>query len=552
MLRSTTLRFSCGFIKHLQRTISSTPYPAVSSEKVPGEIQDVSNISSPDVEIPNQNVLAVKEKGNARSNLVKSAFATLQHNQSQSKIRNPLDDSIRVAKTPEELLSISQNSILSKRQAMKIVTILSEWSLNGKIGNLDFESDPRFVALCQLITKTSSRSQVAAKEGDLSVVLGVMGEDEATKMVKSINLPQMIKVLSSLAFKRRRSLPLLRALAFGIGSSPIKLDVKQSADILYAMACLNFPEEVLLEKVCHDLIETIPFCQKSAVIGSISTSIGLLRYKDIELLNCLCNWGLKNKSIGRLQDFVSLLLCLANVNYIPNREILEVIQSQVKEEEVPSACTWLDVVWALSVLHASSESHLSSVLRPKFIERLSTPGNSNIAWKRKLLNLNGLAKLTKGYKGPFLNPEEPFELPLKRSKDKQLLFSSLVDTLSNVLPSSNHFRTSVDTGMGFLLDAECAFDSKLNPVPLIDKKTGQPIAPSKVTKRIALLLFDYHECTRGNVNPCGSASFNAYLAELAGYKVISLLFKDYNTQTKLMDRAKQIEGLLKAAAVSSG
>lgn len=551
MLRSTTLRLSCGLIKQFQRTSSSTPNPALSSDKITEEIQEVANISSTTVESAAPSIQTKKEKGNIRSNLITNAFATLQHNQPQSKITNPLDENIKAAKTSEELLTLSQNSVLTKRQAMKIVTTLSEWSLNGKGGNSDFESDPRFISLCQMLTKSSGRLQETEKEGDLSVVLGIMGEDEATKMVKSITIPQMIRVLSSLAYKRRRSLPLLRALAFGIGSSSDKLDVKQSADILYAQACLNFPDEVLLEKVCSDLVETIPLCQKSAVIGSICTSIGLLRYKDVELLNSLCEWGLKNKSIGRLQDFVSLLLCLASVNHIPEGDILNVIQEIVTENDVPSASTWLDVVWALSVLQSSSESHISSVLKPKFVERLSTSGNLTTSWKKKLLNVNGIAKFTKGYKGPLLNTELDIEVPVKRSKDKQLIFSSVVDTLSNILPSPNHYRTTVETGMGFVIDAECVFDSKLNPVSLIDKKTGQPIVLNKSSKRIALIINDYHDCTRGSVEPCGAASFNKMLAELAGYKVISLLYKDYSPQTKLLDRAKHIEGLLKTAATDS-
>jgi hypothetical protein len=59
-----------------------------------------------------------------------------------------------------------------------------------------------------------------------------------------------------------------------------KLNVKECADMLYAMATLNFPDDLLLEKTCDDLRECVASNQKPAVIGSILTSLGLLRYKN--------------------------------------------------------------------------------------------------------------------------------------------------------------------------------------------------------------------------------------------------------------------------------
>lgn len=87
--------------------------------------------------------------------------------------------------------------------------------------------------------------------------------------------------MSTLAYKKRRSTPLLRSLAFNITRNMEQLDLKQSADLLYSMATLNFIDENLLQKICRDicaaLLESV---KSSAVIGSILTSLGHLRYKD--------------------------------------------------------------------------------------------------------------------------------------------------------------------------------------------------------------------------------------------------------------------------------
>lgn len=65
--------------------------------------------------------------------------------------------------------------------------------MNGK--SADIESDPRFVALCNMVSEPSQSSNTAAlKNGDLNVVLGIMSEDEAAKIINTLTLPQMIRV----------------------------------------------------------------------------------------------------------------------------------------------------------------------------------------------------------------------------------------------------------------------------------------------------------------------------------------------------------------------
>lgn len=78
---------------------------------------------------------------------------------------------------------------------------------------------------------------------------------------------------------------LLRSLSYNITKSMEKLDIKQSADLLYCMAVLNFPDINLLEKISADICAALNVdnFQKSAVIGSILTSVGLLRYKNTGL-----------------------------------------------------------------------------------------------------------------------------------------------------------------------------------------------------------------------------------------------------------------------------
>lgn len=113
------------------------------------------------------------------------------------------------------------------------------------------------------------------------MVMSVAGDDEAAKLLTTISLSQMIRVMSALAAKKRRSTPLLRSLAYNISSNSERLDLKQCADLLYAMAVLNFPDSVLIARVGmdiqHGLVENT---DKPAAVGSIVTSLGLLKFRN--------------------------------------------------------------------------------------------------------------------------------------------------------------------------------------------------------------------------------------------------------------------------------
>lgn len=80
--------------------------------------------------------------------------------------------------------------------SLKVVSILADWSANGKIKLMDFESDPRFLKLCKILTRGtfSLKNKNTSKSEDLNTILSITAEDEAAKLVAGITLPQMVKV----------------------------------------------------------------------------------------------------------------------------------------------------------------------------------------------------------------------------------------------------------------------------------------------------------------------------------------------------------------------
>ncbi|XP_073980650.1 FAST kinase domain-containing protein 4 isoform X2 [Rhodnius prolixus] len=565
MLRTSSIRSTFNTLKKIHRT-SSTATPAVPSEKN-GSPDDTSAsaTSSPSEEVSHTNSRFNTLVEKRKSSLVSAAFASLKnlnHDKKPSKIFG-LDEKILNCKTPEELLSLTQKSDVNRKQALKIVTTLAEWSVNGQANMSTFETDPRFVSLCQLLGRSSNGTPVTSlcdpskhnifheKQGDLSVVLDVKEEDDAAKLASSLTLPQMIKVLNTLAAQKKRSLSLLRALAFEISRSEVKLDVKKSADVLFALASLNFPDEVILEKVCKDLIETIPFCEKPAVISSVSTSLGRLRYRNDRLLDCISEWIVNNKTLCRSQEFVSSLLTLAIVNHVPSVEksFFDTTISRLTADDLPTASTWLSVVWALVIHGKATNEHYRSVLSQQYVQRILSPSNENssVALKKKLLNINGAAKFNKDYKGPTLEEDKEINVvPMVRTKEKQLLVSSVLDALATILPSPSYLKNNIDTGMGFLIDAECRLDGKMTPFPLVDKRTGQSVVhkPGK-SQRVAIMCWDYHDNTRGRVGLNGASALAVGLLQKSGYRVFSIDHNEYNVKDKLPERVKYLEEKLK-------
>lgn len=94
---------------------------------------------------------------------VAAVFASLNETQplDQSKSETPekpvdtksnisIDEIIMNAKTVNGLLSIAENnSSINRKHALKIVSILAEWSSINKVKLTDFENDARFTKLCR-------------------------------------------------------------------------------------------------------------------------------------------------------------------------------------------------------------------------------------------------------------------------------------------------------------------------------------------------------------------------------------------------------------------
>lgn len=510
--------------------------------------------------------------------MIAAAFKSLQQNDSDGdatpntnpktssdiKKSSDIDERIAAASNVPGLLSVAENNPgLTRKQSLKIVSILAEWSSMNRAKLSDFENDTRFIKLCRqlgrAVNKTNSESAqsaplnsklIAFRTDDLNTVINIAGDDEAAKLIASINVSQMIRVMSALAAKKRRSTPLLRSLAYHISSSSDCLNLKECADLLYSMAVLSFPDSVLIARVSSDIqIGLAENNDKPAVVGSIVTSLGLLKFLNIDLLENLTDWIVKHRDICRPQDISSLLLTLATLNYPTNKsdELRSQLVANLRDVDFPKSSEWLTHVWALVLLDFAETRHLESVLKKEFIEKLVFERKADLlpTMKLKLLNINAAAKcLHSTYAGPVLaENSEIFAVPLTLSRSKTVLLDGLMDTLKNLFSASNLIRTQQDTRMGFVIDAECVLDNKGNPLP-VDQE-------HKNSTRVAMMIRDFHDMCQGvHQQLSGPSALSHKLLERAGYKVLMIPYNECSTSDKMIRRVQYLQEKLKRITAS--
>ncbi|KAM0735946.1 FAST kinase domain-containing protein 4 [Formica fusca] len=430
----------------------------------------------------------------------------------------------QAAKSINDLLDLAMLSNLSMTNALKLISSITNQINSGKSQIVDIEADERFIHLRKIV---KFGNKIKTSNDDLS-------------QYSQLSTPAMIKVIESLREKGKRHTPLLRMLSYNIVKYNITLTMKQSANLLYSMAVLNFPDKILLEKIASDLLECIPKSTNAVTNTSIITSLGFLRYKNEDVLNAFCNTLFKKSINYKFQDYSSILQTFAALQF--KSESASSFIKNFAEQSDPfhmSSAEWLDIVWSLAVLDYVRPRHVEFVLDPTFMERLIGSSKLNISKKLKLLNINAVAQFVlKDYKGPLLNKDsEVFNnIPLVRSKEKQMYIDALSETLTKLLPSSSYFKTNLNTNMGFLLDAEYCINDQHKLIKVEDWNEQ-----SKNVRRIAIMVHDYHDYCRGQNDLIGSTYLYTKLLKAREYNLITISYENFSIQDKIDKRVNYLK-----------
>jgi hypothetical protein len=190
---------------------------------------------------------------------------------------------------------------------------------------------------------------------------------------------------------------LLRALSYHLNKSSDKFSIHLSSDILFALHRLSFHDQVLIERICDDVVTQLNSEVKSSLVGSLLTSLGQLKYRHegcfsfylqfiffcnfikISLLpgclDAICDWINHNWTNVRYQDILSLTLCLAALDFLPSNwePLWEKMSSLLKDKKAFSGLNksvQLDLVWSLAILNHLDSELCQSVLNDVFIHEI--------------------------------------------------------------------------------------------------------------------------------------------------------------------------------------
>ncbi|KAI4482692.1 hypothetical protein M0804_008545 [Polistes exclamans] len=473
------------------------------------------------------------------NNLSKQEESVIQNDDKYPKKEKVLQRNT-IQQTEVSRISQSSNQLLNRTNSFisldeKIIKTTNTKDLIGIMNDPNITIDQ----VKQIISQISSLKPDVEKEKSTSSSVDTKKDFVKMDTISNIGFlplstPKIIQILKTLSYTNDRNVPLLKTLTYNIAMYSKKLNTRMCGDILYSLAVLNYPEEVLLEKIMSILREELLANENGPVMGSIAMSLKLLKYKNYDVLDTIVLWANNNLEKLRFQDLTSIMGCLAMFGYIP--KLMNNLQDYINSltpEITSNNQLWLDFVWSLTLLNRASKEQISSVLYHKFIERIiNTRNNKNKINALKILNINAAVRsIVKDYDGPCNKNRDLFSIVVEYKKQKLELIEALSETLNQIHPLC--FKTNINTHMGFNIDVESCVDSDNRLVKYVDS--------SPKNMRLVLMVHDYHDYSRGKEEILGMPKFYNDLLIAQGYRVLNISYQNFSANDILAKRVKYLQ-----------
>ncbi|KAK6644243.1 hypothetical protein RUM43_000510 [Polyplax serrata] len=370
-------------------------------------------------------------------------------------------------------------------------------------------------------------------------------ERECIELSNSLEVTKAAELVKVISQTKSRPIKLLRPLVSKIASSKETLNLLVCSNLLYSLSCLSYRDKCILDKIANDILSKKKTFTNGSLPASILQSCGVLKYRNCELIDTLLHAILYSSSPKRIEGLLAGLMTLSIVNYFPKYGTLILNELlNCKSTDFSQTKAYVDFTWACILLDQPLAQHISCVLSESFINKLEVVleySGQQETVNKKILQINAAAQLLlKSYNGPTL---EKVRCRLLNSKSKTQFLASVVDGLSHIFPKYGYLATSVDTGSGFLLDVECVLDSKGNPLPLKRRKDGI---------RIAIMLIGYNDlCLDEQNTEIGPIVFQQRILEAKGFKVVKVIYSEYDELLKLCDKVDYLRKKLQTITAAT-
>ncbi|XP_033297286.1 FAST kinase domain-containing protein 4 isoform X1 [Bombus bifarius] len=444
-------------------------------------------------------------------------------------IKPIITEKIKKAQTIQEILETVKTSSMPQDDILHILKAISIWVHNKE----ESKSSTK-------INKSSVQSQTG--DNNTTSKNSPLNTQDFFSQYYNLSTSAMIKNINKLAQAGDRNVKLLNYFFNNIIEYHELLSTKACSNLMFSMSTLNYSDERLLKKICKDFIKSKSVSGNETnfvTIMSLLKSMAFVRYKNNVFLNQLCDEIIKSKIKYSNTQIASILRSFATLGY-HSQYVNDIIEEYFPNSEIEKLqyTTRLNLVWCFAVFKILQNVHAESVLNEKFVSKtliFDTEINKKLSHQLKLLNINGYAQYAlNNYSGPLLNNEIVPRIVSKRTKQKLAYVEALQITLKNMLPSTSHFNMSINTNMGFLLDAEICVDHKFNFISMdSDTKNGNFI-------KIALLLVDYYDMCLGDTDYQGLIKLHRHLLGCNNYEVLIIPYQYFGIEDKIEKRTSYL------------
>eukprot|EP00058_Branchiostoma_floridae_P024048 XP_002609538.1 hypothetical protein BRAFLDRAFT_241410 [Branchiostoma floridae] len=340
--------------------------------------------------------------------------------------------------------------------------------------------------------------QLMASVGHLSTGLMERLEDKVLEMAEQLTQEETARVLQVLANRGRRTVPLLRALAYHLSRRQFRLDHNVASTIAYAFASLNFPNTAVLQKMSSELVEQVPELKPPTLISFAKS------YSYLNILLKACCYSSILIFFSTSSQVANFLLAFGRLNFTPSSadEFFDQVTNSLNKG-LSTLPKWmqLDLVWSLAILGRLTLALVAKVLTPSFYmsltEGLSFKAQSSLL---KILHIHTTVRqeLT-GYSGPLLTTEfcHPSRVHVSPGKNNKAVLP-VVDTVATVVGGLHKLRSEVVTPYGWTLDCEFVLDKDNRGLTVHEYKADHIpgdqsglIALPEGSHRFALLVWEY-------------------------------------------------------------
>ncbi|XP_066300372.1 FAST kinase domain-containing protein 4-like isoform X2 [Branchiostoma lanceolatum] len=400
--------------------------------------------------------------------------------------------------------------------------------------------------------------QLMVSVGHLSTGLMEKLEDKVLEMAEQLSQEETARVLQVLANRGRRTVPLLRALAYHLSRRQFRLDIDVATTVAYAFANLNFPNTAVLQKMSAELVEQVPQLKPPTLI-SFAKSYSYLKWHHQPLMDTMATYVITNLKFLSEEQVANFLLAFGRLNFTPSSadEFFDQVLPYVTEG-LSSLPKWmqLDLVWSLAILGRLTPTLVAKVLTPSFYMALTGLSFKAQSALLKILHIHTTVQqeLT-SYSGPLLTAEfcHPSKIHVSPGKNNKAALP-VVDTVATVVGGLHKLRSEVVTPYGWTIDCEFVLDKDNRGLTVheyqadhIPGDQSELIALQDGSHRFAVLVWEYGNYCHQSKKLLGRFAMCRRHLQAANFTLLEVPFYEWKELKSEFQRVEYIKDKIRKA-----